>query len=105
VYIRDFLKSREQILKNPCPKISRKEQTPDFERLKMEMVEGFGVEDEPLQFLDMDKASEEADRVSKETIFASEEARKGGGDGKMEIEKREGEEEAIAGFLLQVGRE
>jgi hypothetical protein len=57
----------------------------------MVMVEGFAVEDEPLQFLDRDKAFEEADKVSKETILASKEARKGGGGGKMGIEKKGGE--------------
>jgi hypothetical protein len=74
VCIQDFLKSREQILKRPYPNISRKTLNPDFERLKMVMVEGFAVEDEPLQFWDRDKASKEADRVSKETFLALEDA-------------------------------
>jgi hypothetical protein len=54
----------------------------------MVMVEGFTMDDEPLQFLDRDKASEEANRVSKETILASKEVRKGGGGWKMGKEKK-----------------
>ena len=56
------------------------------------MVEGIAVADEPLRFFDRDKASEEADRVSKEMILASKKARKGGGGENMGIEKKEGEE-------------
>jgi hypothetical protein len=75
----------------------------------MVMVEGFAVEDEPLQFLDRDKAFEEADKVSKETIFASKEARKGGGGGKMGIEKKRGgrasssmsAEDKLGGYFLE----
>jgi hypothetical protein len=48
---------------------------------KMSMVEGITGVDEPLLFLDRDKASKETDRVFKETMFAYEEATKGGGGG------------------------
>ena len=90
VCIQDTLKSRDKILKKTKPKIPRKKLYPDFEMKKMSMVMCIAGVDEPLLFLDRDKAFEEADKVSKETIFASEEARKGGGEGNMEIEKKEG---------------
>jgi hypothetical protein len=48
-------------LEKSYPKISRKEQNPDFKRLTMEMVEGIAMENVPLPYLDRDKTSKEAD--------------------------------------------
>ena len=70
----------------------------------MSMVKGIVMLDEPLLFMDRDKASEEADRVSKETMLAFKETRKGGGGGKMETKKKEGEEEEAINFLLHAGQ-
>ena len=50
----------------------------------MVKIEGIVMVEEPLRFLDRDKASEEANRVSKDTIVASEKERKGEGVGNME---------------------
>jgi hypothetical protein len=67
----------------------------------MEKVESKAVVDKPLRFLDTDKASEEADRVSEETIVASEEAREGGGGGNMEEEKKEREKVASPSMSVE----
>ena len=56
----------------------------------MSMVKGITVVDEPLLVMNRDKASEEADRVSKETILVFEEMRKGGGGERMETEEKRG---------------
>jgi hypothetical protein len=63
------------------------------------VVEDFAEEDGAMQLLGkdkmpkaLDKAYMEADRVSKETFWASEEARRGGRGSKREIEGK-GEEE------------
>ena len=65
VCIQDNLKTRDLILKKTKPTIPRKRLYPDFEVLKMLMVKSIMVVDEPLLFMDKDKASEEADRISK----------------------------------------
>jgi hypothetical protein len=100
VCFQDFLKTREQILRKIYPKISRRKRNPDLERLMMMEVGGLAVEDGALWLLDrdimpkaFDKASEKADRVSKETFLASE-GKKGRGG-----KEKGGEEEAI-GFPL-----
>ena len=64
------------------------------------MIEGVEERDGALQVLDKDKASKEAERVSKETFLASKEARKEGGEMKMEKDKKKGEEETIDFLLL-----
>jgi len=66
-------------------------------RLHMAMNGEVADEDETLQDLGEDKTSKEADKVSKETGLASEEARKG--ERIKEKEKKRGEEETI-GVLL-----
>jgi hypothetical protein len=70
-----------------------------LERLRMTVVGRF-VADGALPFLDKDKTSKEADRVSEETGLASEEAGKRWGGRKMEKERKR-EEEETSGFLLR----
>ena len=71
-----------------------------LERLQMAMVGGVEEEDGALQVLDEDKASKEEDRVSKETFLASS---KGGGERKMEKDKKKGEEETLLGCRRKDG--
>jgi hypothetical protein len=49
----------------------------------------------------LDKASEKVDKVSKETFLASEEARKGGGGRKNEIEKKWGRRKLFHGCQVR----
>jgi hypothetical protein len=62
-----------------------------LKQLHMAMNGGVADEDETLQDLGEDKTSKEADKVSKETGLASEEARKGGGERIKEKEKKRGD--------------